>query len=244
MSGTDTGSYDGKTGQRSIIIKVHLYGERFGTQSAPLCYTNNDFTDMMINRGDCDCMKKYLLTGIIAFVFACSMMTGCELSDDASGYSSEHLSSTEDIGLYDRDGGGVNYAFSYQGEEFYAQYYYDNWTLFDSYKITDKGDMEIICQALIDTHTVHGSDYESFRTADDMVYEWQQHNLAYTYLPEDNGWRESAKNVDFDPQDQGKSFEEMYESRTGQELDLKEKVKEGLESGEIFEKLEQVIRGE
>lgn len=56
--------------------------------------------------------------------------------------------------------------------------------------------MIAICQALIDTHPVHGRDDEFYRTADDMVYEWE-YNPVYTYLPEDNLWRESAKNMDF-----------------------------------------------
>lgn len=132
-----------------------------------------------------------------------------------SGYAS--LSSTEDIGLYDRDGGGVNYAFTYRGETFYAQYLPDNWTIYDSYKIKRKHDMIIICQALIDTHTVHGSDMVSYRTAEDMAYEWRQHNLACRILSEDNEWRSSAENVDFDPEDQGKSLKELFEDRTGNE---------------------------
>ncbi|MDO5491687.1 MAG: hypothetical protein Q4F96_04730, partial [Bacillota bacterium] len=101
--------------------------------------------------------------------------------------------------------------------------------------------MIAICQTLIDTHPVHGRDDESYRTADDMVYEWEQHNLVYTYLPEDNLWRESAKNVDFDPEDQGRSFEEIYEDRTGQELDLKEKIREKLRDGRLMERLEQFL---
>ena len=139
------------------------------------------------------------------------------------------------------DGAGTNYAFTYKGEEFRVQYYYDNWTIFDSYKITNKRDMKKICQALIDIHPIHGKDYESYRTAEDMAYEWKQHNLAYKYLPEDNGWRPNAANVDFDPEDQGRSFEEIYEDRTGQEFDLKEKVKESLEDGTFFDKVKKVL---
>ena len=53
-----------------------------------------------------------------------------------------------------------------------------------------------------------------------MVYEWKQHNLAFQVLPEGNSFRESAKDVDLDPRDQGKSLVEIYEDRTGQKLDL------------------------
>lgn len=174
------------------------------------------------------------------------LFTGCAQqmqetigSEGSSG--SGHLQSTEDIGLYDTDGGGTNYAFTYGGETFYAQYYYDNWTLFDSYKITDSHDMKIICQALIDVHSVHGRDRESFRTAKDMVYEWEQHNLAYKYLPEDNAWRESARNVDFDPDDQGRSLEEMYEARTGEELDIEKYLRQKLDDGELGELVKRLL---
>ena len=82
--------------------------------------------------------------------------------------------------------------------------------------------MKKICQTLIDEHPVHGSDYESYRTADDMVYEWKQHNLAHKVLPDDNPWKETSGNVDFDPEDQGKSLEEIYEDRTGQKFSYSE----------------------
>ena len=151
------------------------------------------------------------------------------------------LSSTEDINLYDVDGAGVNYAFTYNGQEFRALYQYDCWTIYDSYKITNKDDLEIICQALIDVHPVHGKDMVSYRTAEDMAYEWDQHNLAFKYLPEDNSYRESAANVDLDPYDQGRSFEEIYEDRTGQEFSIKEEIKESLEDGTFFDKVKKVI---
>lgn len=170
--------------------------------------------------------------GMLCFLAGCTYNAADTEEEGSEQETSVHFTSVEDVGLYDVDGYETNYAFTYNGEEFRAQYIYDTWTLFDSYKITNKKDMKYICQAFIDTHPVHGADMESFRTADDMVYEWKQHNLAYKYLPEDNSWRESAKNVDFDPYDQGRSFEEIYEDRTGQEFDLSEYVKEHLDDGE------------
>ena len=131
--------------------------------------------------------------------------------------------------------------FTYGEEDFSAQYLYGIWTVFDSYKITDKSDQTIICQALIDVHPVLGKDMESYRTAEDMAYEWQQHNMAYAYMPEDNAWRDSAANVDFDPEDQGRSFKEIYEDRTGEKLDVKEKIKERIESGEIVEDIKHFL---
>ena len=105
--------------------------------------------------------------------------------------------------------------FHYGGEEFVAYFDTYSWRVYDSYKITNHDDIVIICQALLDEHPVYGSDWESLRTADDMAYEWEQHNLAYNMLPEYSHWRDDAKDVDLDPDDQGKSVQELYESRIG-----------------------------
>lgn len=198
-------------------------------------------------------MKKLLLLIILIIIGGYLFLHGCPGSGEAADQEgaeeqAQHgtrLSSTSDIGLYDVDGGGTNYAFTYNGEEFRTMYLYDCWTIYDSYKITKKHDQKIICQALIDEHPVHGADLESYRTAEDMAYEWRQHNIAYKYLPEDNPWRTHAANVDLDPQDQGRTIEEIYEDRTGQEIDLKEKVKEkvkeSIEDGTFFEKVRQYV---
>lgn len=164
-----------------------------------------------------------------------------DTDEDSSASNTGRLTSTADIGLTNYDGMGAKYYFTYKGEEFRTLYQNDCWTIYDSYKITNKHDMKIICQALIDVHPVHGSDYSSYRTAKDMAYEWEQHNLAYKYLPEDSPYRQSAMNVDLDPQDQGRSFEEIYEDRTGQEFNLKEKVKESIEDGTFFDKVKRYL---
>ncbi|MBE5842782.1 MAG: hypothetical protein E7302_01225 [Butyrivibrio sp.] len=129
------------------------------------------------------------------------------------------LSSTEDVNLTDT-GDGKHYTFTYGDEEFSAIYTEDNWKILDSYKITNVDDNYIICQALIDEHPIHGSDMASYRTAEDMAYEWLQHNIAYEILPDDNAMKSHAKDVDFDPKDQGKDFDEIYEDRTGKEFSL------------------------
>ena len=74
--------------------------------------------------------------------------------------------------------------------------------------------MKVICQALLDIHQIHGKDMISYRTAEDLVREWIQHNLAYELLSKNSPWKENAKDVDFDPKDQGKSIIDMYKSRT------------------------------
>ena len=164
-------------------------------------------------------------------------------SDSQAGSDSDKavLSSTMDIGLTNYDGMGAKYYFNYKGEEFRTLYQNDCWTIYDSYKITNKHDMKIICQALIDVHPIHGSDLSSYRTAEDLAYEWEQHNIAYKYLPDDSGWKESAGNVDLDPYDQGRSFEEIYEDRTGEKFSLKEEIKESLKDGTFFEKVKKVL---
>ncbi len=139
------------------------------------------------------------------------------------------LSSPDDIKLRSDDGN--SYYFTYQDEDFYTEYYDDVWTIYNSYKITNSHDIKIICQALADEHPIHGKDMESYRTPSDMAFEWEQHNLAYQQLPEDNSWRESAKNVDIDPQDQGKTFKEIYEDRTGQEITI----------DDVFDKKDKII---
>ena len=137
------------------------------------------------------------------------------------GITPSLLSSTDDVVLVPTDDYAMGYVFEYDGEQFAAYYDGISWRVYDSYRITNHNDVVIICQALINEHPVYGSDWESFRTADDMAYEWDQHNLAYNLLPEDNHWRDDAKDVDLDPYDQGKSFPEIYESRTGEKLDIR-----------------------
>ena len=186
-------------------------------------------------------MKKLLFFIILVIIGGYLFLHGCPGSDtsadkDDSEKKASHrwlLSSTSDINLHDVDGGGWNYAFTYGDEDFQTIYGYDCWTIYDSYKITNKHDQKIICQALIDVHPVHGSDLESYRTADDK------------YLPEDNAWRSHAANVDLDPQDQGRTIEEIYEDRTGQEINLtekvKEKVEESIEDGTLFQKIKHYV---
>ena len=128
------------------------------------------------------------------------------------------LSDPADIDLRDTDGGGTNYEFDYGGETYQAVYTTDNWKIIDSYKITSESDMVIICTALLDEHMIHGKDLISFREPHDMAYEWLQHNIAYTLLPEYDPWHNHAKDVDLNPSDQGLDLFEMYEQRTGKKI--------------------------
>lgn len=155
------------------------------------------------------------------------------------------LSSVSDLKLHDIDGNKTNYVFTYNNVQYKAIYTEDNWKIIDSYTITNQDDMAIICKALIDIHPIHGKDMKSYREVEDLVYEWKQHNLAYILLPDDNEWIQNAKDVDFNPQDQGKGIKEMYESRTGKEFkikNLKEKlINKKQKSVEIIDKVEKKI---
>lgn len=133
------------------------------------------------------------------------------------------LRDASELNFTDVDGRGINYTFTYAGEEFRAVYSSnENWKVYDSYRINSEADLLIICQALIDEHPIHGRDMVSFRTAEDMVYEWQIHNMAYAFLKDDDPLKDDARDVDLDPKDQGLSIEELYKSRTGKDLDLRE----------------------
>ncbi len=146
--------------------------------------------------------------------------SGSSISDASESAPTGLLNSTSDINLTNTDGKGKNYTFSYDGKTYTAVHWTDHWKIENSYDINDEADMMIICQALIDEAPIHGSDMVSYRTAEDMVYEWEIHNLAYAFLSDDDSMKSHVMDVDFDPQDQGKSFDEIYYSRTGKELDL------------------------
>ena len=130
------------------------------------------------------------------------------------------MNTSDEIYIQDTDGRGTNYIFKYDGKEYQAIYTNDNWHIINSFEITDENDISKICQALINIHPIHGKDMTSYRAVEDLTFEWMQHNLAYNLLPEDNPWRENAKDVDLDPADQGRTISELYESRTGKEFNI------------------------
>ena len=127
--------------------------------------------------------------------------------------SADRLTSPADINL--RSGGDGYYYFTYNDEDFRCLFSYDTWTIYDSYRITNKNDMTVICQALSDVHPVPSRDGLSYRTADDMAYEWDQHNKIYLIAPKDGRTKERTRNVDLDPEDQGKTYEDLYRENLG-----------------------------
>lgn len=123
------------------------------------------------------------------------------------------LSSTHELNLRDIDGNETNYIFTYNNTEFTAKYTTNNWKIIDSYKITNENDMEIICKALIDIHPIPGKVLNSFRTVQDLVKEWEIHNISYALISENSKYKENVKDVDFNTEDQGKSLEDFIHSR-------------------------------
>jgi hypothetical protein len=148
-----------------------------------------------------------------------------ETSSQESSADKGILTAPSDIALTYTGEKGKNYTFHYNGETFDAKYATDLWVIYDSYKINNESDITIICQALCEEHPIHGRDMESYRTPEDMADEWLQHNIAYALLPEDSEFKAHAKDVDLDPEDQGKTFDEIYKDRTGKELTLDEILK-------------------
>lgn len=143
------------------------------------------------------------------------------LTSDKESGAGAILIDASGIGLTDVDGSGQTYTFTYGGEVFTAVYSTpENWKIYDSYRINSEHDLLIICQALIDEHPIHGKDMVSYRTAEDMVYEWQIHNIAYAFLDDDDPLKADSRDVDLDPKDQGLTIEEIYKSRTGRDFDM------------------------
>ncbi len=107
------------------------------------------------------------------------------------------------------------YRFYYDGMTFEVLHEYDNWKIFDSCKIRNSKDMQLICGALINIYPVHGADLKSYRTSEDMAYEWIEHNIVYEMPITDASLKDSAANVDLDPKDQNKTMFEILSGRSG-----------------------------
>lgn len=75
--------------------------------------------------------------------------------------------------------------------------------------------MQFICSALIKIYPVHGTDLKSYRTPEDMAYEWIEHNIVYEMPISDASLKGSAANVDLDPKEQNKTLSEILSSRSG-----------------------------
>lgn len=177
--------------------------------------------------------KKVLIILVLLIVMSLLSMVGFNVykqkeiekeEENSFGYKETEsiLKETKEIELKDKDGNKTYYTFIYKKETYQAIYTPDNWKIIDSYKIKNKKDIIIICEKLIEEHPIHGRDLKSYRTSSDMAYEWIQHNIAYEILPEDNKWRQNAKDVDLNPSDQGKTLIEMYEEKTGKKFSLKD----------------------
>jgi len=168
-------------------------------------------------------MKKSFI--IMVLIFIIPFIVSCDNSFNKKNINDEEKSTQYKNKIVIKDIDGTNYEFTYNNENYKVVYTYDHWKIYDSYKINNIEYMKNICQALIDINPIHGKDRVSYRTVDDMVYEWLQHNIAYKLLPDDNKWKDNAKDVDFDPDDQGKSIKEIYENRTGGKFDISSMLK-------------------
>ncbi len=116
---------------------------------------------------------------------------------------------------------GIDYVIDSDGLEVHAKWDKDeeSWKIYNSYLINNEDDMEKICTALYNLHPVPtAKNSTEYRTIDDMVYEWQEHNKGYLYskrLPDGklkNMGVEATMHVDINPGDQGKNvYQLMWE---------------------------------
>lgn len=212
---------------------LEIWGEIVGHYRLKGTETNSDFEDVLDDQDDSDNTFEESDDNTqsestdpdesdIGKIEEASEATTDNDPDSQTDESDALLTSASDLNFTCQDPSSGKYTFSYNGEVFSANFTTDNWKIIDSYKINNEHDMTIICQTLIDEHPIHGADMTSYRTADDMVYEWFQHNLLYEMLPSDSQWIGHAKDVDFDPKDQNRSFEELYEDRTGKTLSFED----------------------
>lgn len=123
------------------------------------------------------------------------------------------LTSPADIMLNCPSGDKHNYVFTYMRKEYTAIYTPDNWKIVDSFDINNPDDQIVICEALKNEHPIHSANYQSWRTAEDMAYEWAQHNLAYSMLSDTSPLIEDAKDVDINPSGQNKDILDFLSDR-------------------------------
>ena len=152
-------------------------------------------------------MKKILIIIAIFLIILLSIINTAYIFNTIKKDKNDNLK----IELKQIDKG--NYTFIYKAEEYKVIYKNNTWKIINSYKIKDKEDIAIICKELIKEHPIKSKDRKGYRTIDDLVYEWLQHNILYEILPDDSKWKNHAKDVDLDPDDQGKTFKELYETR-------------------------------
>ena len=117
---------------------------------------------------------------VLAVLFLLFLLAGCGKKEDTTtemATSVSILHSVGELSLSTED--DIHFTFLYNGETYHATFAEDTWKIIDSWKITDRSD---------------------------MTFEWEQHNIAYYMLPEGAKWKENAKDVDLNPEDQGKTI--------------------------------------
>ena len=168
-------------------------------------------------------LNNLLYRGALAFLclFLISLLSGCgskktgestNAETDNSSNAGESgadnypslLASTGDLNLRSDD--SEHYSFEYGGTTYSAEFQGNSWRIYDSYRIMNHEDMLLICQALTAEHPIPTADGKGNRTIQDLAHEWDQHNFAFTLLPEGSEWKERARHVDLNPEDQGKEL--------------------------------------
>ena len=154
---------------------------------------------------------------IIGFIIG--FIIGTVVSVENQVPSGEELIKEDEVIMSSKN--GIDYVIDPDGLEVHAKWEKDeeSWKIYNSYLINNENDMYKICTALYNEHPVPiAKNSTEYRTIDDMVYEWQEHNKGYLYskrLPDGelkNMGVEATMHVDINPGDQGKSvYQLMWE---------------------------------
>ena len=165
------------------------------------------YSVLNINSDSSDVIVK-LVKALYAYNYAANMYF------EASAGSAPTLSETDFTVNFDSsDDYADNYSFTYGDETFlvhYTPYLGGDWKIVDSFKITNRADMVIICEKLLKINQVEGR-ITQYRTAKDMADEWEIHNQGYKIAKSLSmaSAVERLKDVDLDKKDQGKTFDDF-----------------------------------
>ena len=149
-----------------------------------------------------------LAKALYAYNYAANMYFESSAGSDPT-ISESDFTLTESGSDYDAE----RYFFTYGDEKYnatYTPYSGGDWKVIDSYKITNRADIVMICEELSKLHRIEGR-ITQYRTAKDMADEWEIHNRGYAVAM--NYGMDIAvarlKDVDMDKKDQGKSFDDF-----------------------------------
>ena len=193
-------------------------------------FINADHVNYLGANGDLNSFNLYAYCGNNPVIYIDLCIYYSQKQGFSINVSSDLMEKISEL-LYDyfkaKKEAAIRYNFAYNGKTYSATYNESEqcWTIIDSFEISDKKVMYLECYNLIAKNPVPTEPGgTTYRTLDDMVYEWEQHNVAYNYFIKiyNSGIPFSselynyiaegisrAKNVSINPGDQGKNWIEL-----------------------------------